>query len=94
VAESWRRNVSAPRLPKPGQDARYWKIDHEHTSIDVGPVPLTQSVMVCVTIPPGKKSRLDSRCTGLAIMLTAAEVEDLIEGLRRALAAAKHGEVS
>jgi hypothetical protein len=82
-----------PELPKPGQDARYWKIDHEHTSIDVGPVPHVQSVMVCVTVPPTGKP-LDPRCTGLAIMLTAAEVEDLIEGLRRALAAAKHGEVS
>jgi hypothetical protein len=83
-----------PELSKPGQDARYWKIDHEHSSIDVGPIPHVQSVMVCVTTPPGSKKPLDSRCTGLGIMLTAAEVEDLIEGLGRALAAAKHGEVS
>jgi hypothetical protein len=86
--------MSSPKLPKPGQDARYWKIDHEHTSIEVGPVPHVQSVVVCVTAPPGRTLLLDPRCTGLVIMLTAAEVEDLIEGLRRALAAAKHGEAS
>lgn len=81
-----------PELPKPGQDARYWKLDHEHSSIDVGPFPHFQSVVVNVTVPPGKK--LDRHCTGLGIILTAAEVEELVDGLRRALAAAKQGDPS
>lgn len=86
--------MKPPELPKPGQDARYWKIDHEHSSISVGPFPQVHSVIVLVTVPPNSKKRLDPNCTGLAITLSVAEVEDLIEGLRRALAAAKHGEVS
>jgi hypothetical protein len=86
--------MSKPRPATPADgDVAYWKIEQKYVRIEVAPVMLeTPTVVVSVVPPPNKRAEM--RQTGMGIMLDAAQIEDLIEALRRALAASKQGDAS
>lgn len=92
--------MSNPRLPTPADgDVTYWKIEKEHSRVEVAPFVVSPpSVLVSVVRPLGYSAPPTEPGlpvpVGLGIELTAAEVEDMIDALRRALAASTQGDPS
>jgi hypothetical protein len=82
-------------------DVAYWKIQKEHSRVEVAPVMIAPpSVLVAIILPlgrepaPSEARHHSGGQVGRAIMLTEGEVEDMIDALRRALAASKQGQSS
>lgn len=93
-------SVVSTSTPRPATaadgDVVYWKIEKEHSRVEVAPLMVSPpSVLVSVVRPRGYPAPPtppgEPVPVGLGIPLTAVEVEDMIDALRRALAAAQQG---
>ncbi len=86
--------MSKPRAATPADgDVVYWKIEQKYVRIEVAPMMLEKPA-VLVSVARTLNKPADPSQSGLGVILDAVQVEDMIDALRRALAAAKQGEPS